>query len=118
MNAVSARPLALIVEDSEDQVALLRRHLSQEQYDVIAMPNAESALAAFDDIEPQLAVVDLLLPGISGAELVEQLRARFPACRVVVSSVLDLAEYPDADAALPKPVRGAQLHEVVARLRE
>ena len=60
-------------------------------------------------------MLDLLLPGISGTELARLIKTRFPDCFLIVSSVLDVADYPDADAALPKPIIGADLR---ALLRE
>ena len=62
---MSARRLALVVEDSEDQAALLRRHLEREGFEVFVAKDAETAIGAFDGIEPVIAVLDLLLPGIS-----------------------------------------------------
>lgn len=113
---MSGRPLALIVEDTPDQTALLCRYLDREGYDVFAAPDAESAIAAFADIEPALAVIDLLLPGISGQECAQRVQLRFPECFLVISSVLDEADYPPADAALPKPITGAAVHRVVERM--
>jgi DNA-binding response OmpR family regulator len=110
---MSERPLALVVEDDGDQMALLRRHLEREGFEVFAAPDAESAISAFPEIQPRLAILDLLLPGISGHECARLVRERFPACYLVISSVLDAAQYPTADAAMPKPVRGAALHQVV-----
>lgn len=112
-----ARPLALIVEDSEDQLELLGRYLTKEGFDIRSASTAEAAFAAFDEIEPSLAVIDLMLPGIPGDECARRVRERFPDCHVVISSVLDVIDYPIADAVLPKPVRGAQVHELVMKLR-
>ncbi|MFJ4224320.1 response regulator [Microbacterium sp. NPDC089695] len=114
---MSARPLALVVEDSTDQTALLRRHLEREGFEVFAAADAETAIAAFDAITPTVAVVDLLLPGISGAECVRRIRERFPDCFLIVSSVLDATDYPEADAALPKPIVGADLRGMLRTLR-
>ncbi|NKF33153.1 hypothetical protein HER21_42785 [Pseudomonas sp. BGM005] len=41
------------------------------------------------------------------------MRARFPDCFVIVSSVLDPEDYPVADAALPKPIVGADLRRIL-----
>lgn len=112
---MTARPLALVVEDSADQTALLKRYLDREGFDVFATADAESAIAAFGTISPAVAVLDLLLPGISGTEMARLIKTRFPDCFLIVSSVLDVADYPDADAALPKPIIGAELR---ALLRE
>lgn len=113
---MTGRPLALVVEDATDQATLLRRYLDREGFDVFAAIDAESAIAAFDDIDPVLAVIDLLLPGISGPECAKLVRERFPACFLVISSVLDTADYPPADAALPKPFKGAHVREIVGRI--
>lgn len=112
---MTARPLALVVEDSADQMALLRRYLDREGFDVFAAADAESAIAAFPSISPTVAVIDLLLPGITGEECVRLIHSRYPDCFLIVSSVLDVADYPPAHAALPKPIVGADLR---ALLRE
>lgn len=113
---MSARPLGLIVEDSDDQCALLRRYLDREGYDAFTAVDAESAIEAFDDIDPVFAVVDLILPGMSGQECAGRIRERFPHCFVIISSVLDAHVYPPSDAALPKPMTGSQLHAVLERM--
>ncbi|KJL22544.1 Transcriptional regulatory protein TcrA [Microbacterium oxydans] len=114
---MSGRPLALVVEDAPDQAALLRRYLDREGFDVFVARDAESAIAAFPEIDPVLAVLDLLLPGISGQECARLVQERFPDCFLVISSVLDTSDYPPADAALPKPITGAHLHAIVEGVR-
>ncbi len=105
--------LALVVDDSDDQSELLRRYLEREGCRVVAASTAEQALTLLDGIRPDLAIVDLLLPGISGAELAGRVRMTHPDCLLAISSVLDAASYPEADAVLPKPFTGAQLAAVV-----
>lgn len=111
---MTGRPLALVVEDAPDQAALLRRYLEREGFDVFVAIDAESAIGAFAEIDPVVAVLDLLLPGISGQECARLVQKRFPKCFLIISSVLDAANYPPADAALPKPIIGAHLHAIVA----
>lgn len=108
--------LALVVEDSQDQLMLLRRMLEREGFSVFGAVSAEAAIAAFDTISPSVAIVDLLLPGVSGAECARLVRGRFPDCAIVISSVLDAEGYPESDAALPKPVTGASLHAAIERI--
>ena len=108
--------LALVVEDSQDQLLLLQRMLEREGFSVFGAVSAEAAIAAFDSISPSIAIVDLLLPGVSGAECAALVRDRFPDCAIVISSVLDASGYPESDAALPKPVTGAALHQAIERV--
>lgn len=109
----TGRPLALVVEDSADQAELLTRYLRREGFDVFAASDAESAIAAFPDITPAVAVIDLLLPGITGEECARLVQSRYPDCFLIVSSVLDVSDYPQADAALPKPITGADLRALL-----
>jgi CheY-like chemotaxis protein len=75
--------------------------------------NAEDAITAYRKQAPDLAVVDLLLPGMDGWELIDHLRADVPSCAIVVTSVLDSRRYPAADAMLPKPFTRAQVMSVL-----
>jgi len=113
---MSAGPLALVVEDSDDQTDLLRLHLERAGFDVIAAPSAERALEICHEVRPALAIVDLILPGISGQELAGVLRESFPECLLVISSVLHYSTYPEADAILPKPISGARLRSIAKRV--
>ncbi|QIM19422.1 response regulator [Leucobacter coleopterorum] len=113
---MNARPLALVVEDSDDQSALLRHLLERQGYEVFSAANAEVAVAAFVNIKPRIAILDLRLPGMSGTECARLVRERFPGCFIIVSSVLDVRDYPAADAALPKPITGADLRKLLEGL--
>jgi CheY-like chemotaxis protein len=105
---------ALVVEDSEDQAALLARHLSRAGCEVTVVGTAEDAILAYAVDEPDVAVVDLQLPGMDGWQLIARLRDDLPRCVVVVTSVLDPSDFPEADAVLPKPFSSAQVRRVLA----
>jgi CheY-like chemotaxis protein len=103
----------LVVEDSEDQRDLLRAYFDKAGCDVRTVKNAEEAVDMYDELRPELAVVDLVLPGMDGWALVEKIRADIPDCAVAVTSVLDARKYPEADAILPKPFTRAQVLKVL-----
>lgn len=109
---------ALVVDDADDQAELLRRYLERHGCEVATAASAERALELLETMQPDLAIVDLLLPGISGEELVDRLRASHPDCVVAISSVLDASRYPEADAVLPKPFTGAQVANIVEKAAE
>ena len=59
--------------------------------------------------EPDVAIVDLLLPGIDGWELVSTMRDAVPECPVVIVSVLEERRFPPGVPSLPKPFTRDQL---------
>ncbi|WP_426593162.1 response regulator [Cellulomonas sp. McL0617] len=103
----------LVVDDEPDELALLVRHLHRLDCEVIALATAEDALADEASLDVDVAFVDLRLPGMSGAELVAELRVRRPTLAVVVTSVLDTEDYPIAEAWLPKPFTGERVHQAL-----
>ncbi len=106
----------LVVEDSADQAGLLRQYFEKAGCAVHVVGTGEEALAAAADLPPDLAVIDLMLPGMGGWELITRFRETVPECAIVVASVLDAADFPVADAILPKPFTGAQVRQVLADL--
>jgi CheY-like chemotaxis protein len=106
----------LVVEDSDDQRDLLRAYFEKAGCAVTTVKNAEEAVDSYDALRPELAVVDLVLPGMDGWALVEKLRVDVPDCAVAVTSVLDSRKYPVADAILPKPFTRAQVIRVLEDL--
>ena len=105
----------LVVDDEPDQLGLLTAYLHREGCTVIAVSTGEQALALPADIELDLMILDLLLPGMNGWRLAAELGHKFPGCPVVITSVLDVQDYPKADETLPKPVSRSQLAAVLAR---
>lgn len=84
------RPLALVVEDSDDAAALMQAQLEGEGFVVRRVASAEGALALVDELTPDLITLDILLPGMDGWEFLARLRltARWEAVPVVVVSVV------------------------------
>jgi CheY-like chemotaxis protein len=104
----------LVVEDSRDQSDLLRAYFEKAGCAVVTAESAEEAIPVYRRAEPELAVVDLVLPGIDGWALVERLRSDVPDCAIAITSVLDSRKYPEAQAILPKPFTRAQVLKVLA----
>ena len=65
----------LVVDDEADIVALVAYHLAKNGYRVSTATSGPDALDAARRERPALVVLDLMLPGISGYEVLEQLRA-------------------------------------------
>lgn len=100
---------ALVVDDTPDQAELVELHLTRLGYAVVTVDTAEAAITAYGELEPQIAIIDLLLPGIDGWQLVTAMKRDVPDCLLLVTSVLDLEHYPLVDGVLPKPFTGTDL---------
>jgi len=66
----------LIIEDEEPLTLLLRYNLEAEGYSVEAAVRGDEADLKLKENTPDLAVIDWMLPGLSGIELIRRLRAR------------------------------------------
>ena len=74
--ANSLKPARIyIVEDESDIAELIRFNLSLEGYEVHCFPFAEECLRAFEKATPDLLVLDLMLPGMSGIEMCQRVRS-------------------------------------------
>jgi two-component system response regulator ResD len=71
---IQRRPCILVVEDEPRIRALIRLYLERAGFDVAEADNGRTALDAFDADPPDLMVVDLLLPGLSGEALIGAIR--------------------------------------------
>jgi DNA-binding response OmpR family regulator len=64
----------LVVEDNPDSASMLARAIARGGHEVQACPDGESALAAAPEFRPDVAIVDLGLPGIDGLAVAKELR--------------------------------------------
>ena len=74
----------LVVDDEPPVAAVLEDFFSNEGYDVRVANDGPSALEAFDTWHPNVVLLDLRMPGMTGAEVFERLRAKDPSVPVVV----------------------------------
>lgn len=110
----------LIVEDEEKVAAFIERGLAQQSYSVDLAASGEDALEQIAVNRYDLVVLDLMLPGISGLEVVRELRRR--KTQVPVLALTARSELEDriagldagCDDYLPKPFA---FQELLARVR-
>lgn len=117
--AHSDAALILVVEDEESYQEALLVGLTREGYRVEVAPDGVAALGLFIDHPPDLVLLDLLLPGISGLEVCRRMRAIAPTPIIIVSALntetdVVLAFELGAEDYIAKPYR---LRELVARIR-
>jgi DNA-binding response OmpR family regulator len=108
----------LVVEDEPQISNFLRVGLGYEGFSVAVAEDGHEALAELKRFEPQLVILDLMLPGISGMELAERMRED-PDLMIIMLTARDQVEdriaglKAGADDYLVKPF---DFEELVARI--
>ena len=114
--------LVLLVDDSRDQISMLRSALEQENFMPMTATSGEAALTMLNELMPQLIVMDAMMPGLDGFETCRKLKTekRFAHVPVIfmtglkdTAHVLKGLEAGGVDY-VTKPVR---LEELMARIR-
>jgi len=80
--ATASRPF-LVVDDNVEAAELLGDLLRAHGHDVTVVHHPDDALACAAELAPQIAVLDIGLPGMDGYELGMRLRALLPGCRMI-----------------------------------
>jgi len=65
----------LVIDDDPAVTSVLRRGLSYEGYTVAIATNGPAGLTAAREIPPDLVVLDIMMPGLDGLEVLRRLRA-------------------------------------------
>jgi DNA-binding response OmpR family regulator len=76
--------MILVVEDEPGIVDFVERSLRRQGFEVLAADNGETGLERALDPEVELVVLDLMLPGLSGIEVLRRLHAQRPDLPVIV----------------------------------
>ncbi len=116
------KPLVLIVEDDPSLSTLLRYNIEKEGFRVSEAHDGEEALLQVDETQPDLVVLDWMLPKVSGIEVCRRLRARVETKNLPVIMLTARGEDADrvrgldtgADDYLTKPF---SMTELLARIR-
>ena len=114
-------PLVLIIEDDAAAAELVSLHLRQAGYRAAVVGDGESGLLAAEQLAPAAILLDILLPGLDGWEVLRQLRAGSTTSQipVMVITIVDNAALGLALGAadyLVKPVSRETLLGALARL--
>ncbi len=112
-------PRILLVDDEPLIIESLTYSLTQEGFEVSSLADGSQVMAAVEEFQPDLVVLDIMLPGMSGLEVCRQLRARSPIPVIMLTArteeidrILGL-EF-GADDYLVKPF---SFRELLARIR-
>jgi two-component system response regulator RegX3 len=117
--AVQGRPTVLVVEDEASYVEALTIGLTREGFNVEVATDGADALMKFEDVTPDLILLDVMLPKMSGIDVCRLIRKRSQVPIIMVTAkgaeidtVVGLEV--GADDYVAKPYR---MRELVARMR-
>ncbi len=117
-----ARERILIVEDDEDILELLRFNLTNAGYAVVCTVSGEKALSRIEQVNPDLILLDIMLPGADGLDICRTLKGRPETQDIPIIMLTARGEDVDiitglelgADDYITKPF---SLKVVIARIR-
>ena len=109
----------MVVDDDPGVRKLLKHCLEPEGYDVITAPDGNAALALMGKCQPDLVVLDILMPGLNGFEVLELIRQHSDIPVIMLTGNQEVTAVRDAltlgaDDYLRKPFHP---RELVARIR-
>ena len=116
------QPYILVMEDEDALATLLQYNLEKEGYDVVVAADGEEGLVQIDERQPDLVLLDWMLPKVSGIEVCRRIRGRPESRNLPIIMLTARGEESDrvrgldtgADDYLTKPF---SMTELIARIR-
>jgi two-component system alkaline phosphatase synthesis response regulator PhoP len=117
-----AKPKVLVIEDEPDILEVIQYNLEREGYKVVVCRNGEQGLSRIRTDNPDLVILDLMLPGMDGVEVCRQVKADPVTRAIPIVMVTAKSEESDivlglgigADDYITKPFSP---RELVARIK-
>ncbi len=113
----------LIIDDADEDLKRAREILSQAGYRINGIAkDGESGLQQYFERSPELVIIDLILPGMNGIDLLQKMREANPSARIILctsagqSPVIDLAMRSGANGYVVKPYDTEILLSAVRRI--
>jgi len=112
-------PCIMVVDDEQTILSLLKRTLEPEEYGVIMADNGIAALDLLEEHMPDLVILDIMMPGLDGIQVLNLIRERSNIPVIMLSARREMAVKRDtlilgADDYVGKPFYTGEL---VARIR-
>lgn len=114
----------LIIDDDEFLLDIYKHKLTKEGYEVDAAKDAEEAFELLKKNKPVLIILDLIMPGMSGFDILEQLKASTGLSKIPVIVLTNLGQEEDKKRCLELGVKeyyvktATSLEQVIKRIKE
>lgn len=86
------KPAVLIVDDEEKIVDVVAAYLRSAGYEALCAYDGEEALSLFENASPDLVILDLMLPGLSGSAVCEAIRKRSRVPIIMLTAKVEEAD--------------------------
>lgn len=116
------KPFAIVIEDTDDIAQVFQTAMEQAGFESEIIPDGERALERLAEIVPDLVILDLHLPKVSGEQILKYIRAdsRLANIKVIVATAdSNWAEKlaSESTISLLKPISFTQLRQLAERLK-
>lgn len=116
-----SNPLVFIIEDHEDAATIFSEALKAASFSTEIIRSGDVALERLSETVPEMVILDLNLPQVSGAEILSRIRSDkrlTDTCVIVATAHPQLADnvQGEADLVLLKPISFTQLRGLAKRL--
>jgi len=98
-------PKILLVEDEEIIIELLQRKLNQEGYEVLVARSGEEGLKLMKENWPNLVLLDIILPKMSGLDVLEEINKNLSLKRIPVIIISNSGQPIELNKALKLGVK-------------
>ena len=118
------RTKLLLVDDEEDFILALAERLHLRNYDTKGATSGEAALSEIEKERPDIVVLDLKMPGMSGMEVLREIKTRDPSIDVIIltgsvdSEIGEVALKAGATYHMVKPMDIEDLLEKLQSIRK
>jgi DNA-binding response OmpR family regulator len=117
-------PVVLVADDDDDILLLVTTRLKRDGFEVLQASSGDRALEIARERRPDIAVLDIGMPGLDGLQVLEQIRADEELREMLVLLLTAKAQESDvrrgydtgADAYVKKPFSPAELSKKVREL--
>ncbi len=120
----SDKRIVLIADDEPDSLEMLKILVERHGHEVVTAANGREAIDRVVDLQPDLVLLDVMMPGVDGATVCQHIKSNDMLKRIKVILYTakekvqgrEAAKKAGADAFLAKPFEPEELWEVMTRL--
>jgi DNA-binding response OmpR family regulator len=120
---MSEKFIAMVIEDDAQQAEIFSQAMKMAGFEVETVLDGQVALDRLSEITPQIVLLDLNMPHVSGDKILAHIRqdARLAGARIIIATANPRMADPvqdDSDIMLIKPISFTQLRDLAQRIKQ